>query len=122
VNPLNPLNLLHPGTPGLPKLFRYNRSCMTPVRCGLFPKALLAAYALAVALLPYSHHDLACHLKSSTHCVSCLASSSGEVASDAAPIDRSALTDAGSAIVAAVSFAHSRPSGTSSGRSPPVFA
>jgi hypothetical protein len=95
---------------------------MTPVRCGVFPKVLLAAYVLAVALLPYSHHDLACHLKSSTHCASCLASSSGEVASHAAPIDRSALTDAGRATIAAAPFVDSRPSGTSSGRSPPVFA
>jgi hypothetical protein len=83
---------------------------------------LLSAYVLAVALLPYSHHDLACHLKSSTHCGSCLASSSGEVASQAAPIDRSTLTDAGRATIAAAPFVHSRPSATSSGRSPPVFA
>ena len=95
---------------------------MTSVGHGLYRKVLLAAYVLAVALLPYSHHDLACHLKSSTHCVSCLASSSGEVASQPAPIDRSALTDAGRATIAAAPFVHSRPSGTSSGRSPPAFA
>ena len=89
------------------------------MRCGFLPKALLAAYVLAAAVLPFSHHDLACHLKSSTHCTSCLASASGEVASHAATIDGSALSDAGGATIPAVAYVHSLPSGTSSGRSPP---
>ena len=35
---------------------------------GLRLKVVLALYLLAAALLPFGHHDLACHLKSTTHC------------------------------------------------------
>ena len=49
-------------------------------RCGVFAKLLLAAYVLAAALLPLAHHDIVCHLKSSTHCTTCVVGSSGETA------------------------------------------
>jgi hypothetical protein len=38
--------------------------------------AALNLYALVVALGPFLHHDLACHLKSRTHCTSCVVGAS----------------------------------------------
>ena len=50
---------------------------MSPSRCGVFARVLLAAYVLASALLPLAHHDVLCHLKSSTHCTTCVVASTG---------------------------------------------
>jgi hypothetical protein len=50
-------------------------------------RAVLMAYVLVVGLLPVSHHDVACHLKSSTHCTSCLVTGSAESASHAAALE-----------------------------------
>jgi hypothetical protein len=47
-------------------------------------QVIVAAYVLAVALLPLSHHDVVCHAKSTTHCTSCVVGSSAEPA--AAPV------------------------------------
>ena len=93
---------------------------MKLARCGVMAKAMLTAYVLAAALLSFTHHDVLCHLKSSTHCTSCLASSSGETASSAAAVDAAALDDAGQADPAARAFVHSAPVSASSGRSPPA--
>jgi len=80
---------------------------------------LLAAYVLAAALLPLAHHDVICHLKSSTHCTTCAVASSGEAASGAIPLDGMSLPDAGRAIVPSAACRHSAPVRASSGRSPP---
>jgi len=32
----------------------------------------LGLYAILLAVGPFSHHDLACHLKSPTHCTTCV--------------------------------------------------
>lgn len=69
-------------------------------RLGLRLKLILAAYAVAVALLPLAHHDFACHLKSSTHCTTCIVGSSAEDASDGAALARVVLDDAGAALPA----------------------
>jgi hypothetical protein len=37
--------------------------------------AILAAYACLLAAGPLDHHDIACHLKSTTHCTTCLSAS-----------------------------------------------
>jgi len=34
--------------------------------------AILAAYACLLAAGPLDHHDIACHLKSTTHCTTCV--------------------------------------------------
>ena len=50
---------------------------------------VLAAYALLLAVNPVLHDDLACHLKSPTHCSACTASPSAsrvEVAGATLPI------------------------------------
>jgi hypothetical protein len=83
-------------------------------------KALLTAYLLSTALLPFLHHDFVCHVKSSTHCTSCIAASSGEPSANIAGIDGS-MVDAGfvpapDALPSQGASLHLSP-----GRSPPVF-
>jgi hypothetical protein len=83
-------------------------------------KIVLAIYALAVALMPLAHHDVACHLKSSTHCTTCVVGASAEASADAGSLARFWLTDMGAATPAA----HVEPDSPSlciaSGRAPPV--
>lgn len=83
-------------------------------------KAVLAAYVLAAALLPLGHHDLACHLKSSTHCTTCVIGSSAELTADAATLMRLPLLDAGSAAVLPAPHVVPVVLRASSGRSPPA--
>jgi hypothetical protein len=47
---------------------------------------LLALYALLVAVNPVLHDDLACHLKSPTHCSACAASPSAVRLESVAPL------------------------------------
>ncbi len=83
-------------------------------------KAVIAAYVLAAALLPLGHHDLACHLKSSTHCTTCVIGSSAELTADATTLMRQPLHDAGRATAVSPVDADSVVLQTSSGRSPPA--
>jgi hypothetical protein len=92
---------------------------MTLRRLGALARVLLAAYVLAAALLPLAHHDVLCHLKSSTHCTSCTVGSSGETASSAVPLDGLSLPDAGRAVLASLLCRPSAPAQDSAGRSPP---
>lgn len=41
-------------------------------RWTLIAQAVLAAYLSLLAAGPLDHHDVACHLKSSTHCTTCV--------------------------------------------------
>jgi hypothetical protein len=59
---------------------------------------VLAGYFLAIALLPLGHHDIACHLKSASHCTSCVAASVADLTSDMSSLDRLTLDDAGRAM------------------------
>jgi hypothetical protein len=61
-------------------------------------KFVLALYMLAAAFLPFGHHDLVCHLKSTTHCTTCSVGSAAEAAADPAVLARFWLHDAGVAI------------------------
>jgi hypothetical protein len=94
---------------------------MTPARCGVFANALLAAYVLAAALLPLSHHDVLCHLKSSTHCTTCVVAASGETAAWGQALDSVGLRDAGRTILSSAPSGHSAPVRNSAGRSPPAI-
>ena len=87
---------------------------------GLRLKVVLALYMLAAALLPFGHHDLACHIKSTTHCTTCAVGSSAEAAADPAILARSWLFDAGSPVVDCVGALHSASLLPASGRAPPV--
>jgi hypothetical protein len=85
-------------------------------------KVILALYVLAAALLPFAHHDLACHLKSTTHCATCQVGSSGEVSIDPAVLGRLSFIDAGSAVGAPVMEPGSATIRPASGRAPPATA
>ena len=83
-------------------------------------RGILSLYVLAAALMPLGHHDIACHLKSTTHCSTCVVGSSAEAASHAAPLSGFGLDDAGAALGAGLERLHDQRTGLSSGRSPPV--
>src|SRR5262245_63693094 len=83
-------------------------------------KVVLALYILAAALLPFGHHDLACHIKSTTHCTTCAVGSSAEAAADPGVLARFWLLDVGVAVVEPVSTPHSASVRPASGRAPPV--
>ena len=88
---------------------------------GLRLKVVLALYVLAAALMPFGHHDLVCHLKSTTHCTTCSVGSSAEAAADPAVLARFWLLDVGAAISAPVDSPHAATLRPSSGRAPPSF-
>ena len=77
-------------------------------------------YAAVLVLAPFTHHDLACHLKDARHCTACTSNQVGtDPAGLAAPRFRP-LADAGRAVTR-----ESRARGVvlaadSTGRSPPV--
>jgi hypothetical protein len=88
---------------------------------GLRLKVVLALYVLAAALMPLAHHDLVCHLKSTTHCTTCTVGSSAEAAADPAVLARFWLLDLGATVcdpASAVASANILPS---SGRAPPAI-
>jgi hypothetical protein len=85
-------------------------------------KVVLALYVLAAALMPLGHHDLACHLKSTTHCTTCIVGSSAEAAVDPAVLARFWLMDLGGTIAEAVQSPDVPDTSTPSGRAPPSVA
>ena len=87
---------------------------------GLRLKLVLALYMLAAALLPLGHHDLACHLKSTTHCPTCTVGSAAEAAGDSAVLARFWLHDAGILISQPVEVLQSSTVRPALGRAPPV--
>ena len=87
---------------------------------GLRLKVVLGLYLLAAALLPFGHHDLACHIKSTTHCTTCAVGSSAEAAADPTVLARFWLLDAGIAVDDRVDAPLSTSIHSSSGRAPPV--
>jgi hypothetical protein len=88
---------------------------------GLPFKVVLALYMLAAALMPFGHHDLVCHLKSTTHCTTCTVGSSAEAAADPAVLARFWLLDAGAAVCDPVGTARVSAYRAPSGRAPPSF-
>jgi len=88
---------------------------------GLPFKVVLALYMFAAALMPFGHHDLACHIKSTTHCTTCTVGSSAEAGSDAGVLARFWLVDAGATIAAPVEPAQLSTRRPPSGRAPPSF-
>jgi hypothetical protein len=55
----------------------------------------IGLYALVLAAAPAFHHDLACHVKSPTHCTTCLVSVTAPRADGSAGLLTAALQDAG---------------------------
>lgn len=88
-------------------------------RLGVILKFVVAAYVVALAALPFAHHDLACHLKSSTHCTVCHVGTSADDTSVQPGVGHVDLADAGRASERYASFSPSCVLLPSSGRSPP---
>src|SRR5829696_6265999 len=87
---------------------------------GVILRIVIAAYIAALAVLPLAHHDLACHLKSSTHCSSCHVGTCASAASLKAGVGQLALTDVGRARELEASRVTSCVLLPSTGRSPPT--
>ena len=87
---------------------------------GVILRFVVAAYIAALAALPFAHHDLACHLKSSTHCTVCHVGTGADDTSVQPGLGQADLADAGRASEAYVSLAASCVLLPSSGRSPPT--
>ena len=85
----------------------------------MFARLLLAAYVLAAALMPLAHHDVLCHLKSTTHCTTCVVASSGETPGWALGFDSMSLPEAGRALMLSSASFDSALVRVASGRSPP---
>jgi hypothetical protein len=89
---------------------------------GLRLKVVLALYVLAAALMPLGHHDLVCHLKSTTHCTTCTVGSSAEAAVDPAVLARFWLLDFGATANDPVQTPDVPDASTPTGRAPPSLA
>jgi hypothetical protein len=85
-------------------------------------KFVVAAYIAALAALPFGHHDLACHLKSTTHCGACHVGTSADDAGLQPGLGQIHLTDAGRPGLDQTSRVASYVLLPSSGRSPPSSA
>jgi hypothetical protein len=96
------------------------RSFLRGSRPGLGLKVVLALYVLAAALMPFAHHDLVCHLKSTTHCTTCMVGSSAEAAADPAVLARFRLNDAGATVSDPVTEPDSAARCSTPGRAPPA--
>jgi hypothetical protein len=83
-------------------------------------RLVLALYLLAIALLPLAHHDIVCHLKSSTHCTSCVVASAGDLVSEVTPLGAATLHDAGGAGADSGEPLRSLSLPAAPGRAPPV--
>jgi hypothetical protein len=83
-------------------------------------KVVLALYVLAAALMPLAHHDFVCHLKSTTHCTTCIVGSSAEAATDPALLARFWLHDAGATIFDPIVQSDSATRRSTPGRAPPA--
>jgi mono/diheme cytochrome c family protein len=99
----------------------YNRIVRPrPARLRLALQALVACYVLALAAMPFAHHDLACHLKSNTHCVTCHVGASADTGGADPALSAVALVEAGRAEEPAFTVISSPALLPSSGRSPPL--
>ena len=79
-----------------------------------------AVYALLVMVNPVLHEDLACHLKSPTHCNACMASPSASRVDGMGPI-LPVLADAGVVEPCIRIVVRAAPTPTLPGRSPPAY-
>ena len=96
------------------------RKLLRGSRPGLGLKVVLALYVLAASLMPFAHHDFVCHLKSTTHCTTCIVGSSAEAAADSAVLARFWLNDAGVTVSDPVTAPDSAARRSTSGRAPPA--
>ena len=80
----------------------------------------VALYAAVLVLAPFTHHDIACHLKTPQHCNACAASQLGSDPHSVASFNRVVLSDAGRAVLELTVLSGTILPAQSSGRSPPL--
>jgi hypothetical protein len=89
-------------------------------RLGVILRVVAAAYFVALAALPFAHHDVACHFKSSSHCTICHVGTSADSTTVQVGLGTVDLPDAGQAAETYASPTASCTLPPSSGRSPPA--
>jgi hypothetical protein len=82
---------------------------------------VLLAYFAALAAMPFAHHDLLCHLKSSTHCATCHVGTSADPGGTQPALTAADFADAGVAIERRPTVVTPAAIAPSSGRSPPAL-
>jgi hypothetical protein len=80
----------------------------------------LAVYAVILVVSPVVHHDLACHVKSPTHCEACAANPLASRVETAVLAVTAALPAAGDVAPAAHDFDGADPVRIAAGRAPPA--
>jgi hypothetical protein len=98
----------------------YTRNVTALRRWRAWLLALLAVYAVLLAANPLLHHDVACHLKSPTHCTSCTASPWASRIEAGVPLVSQPLPDAGRVVVGGAASVRAADRLAPAGRSPPV--
>jgi hypothetical protein len=81
---------------------------------------VLAAYFVALAAMPFGHHDVVCHLKSSTHCGTCHVGASTDPGGSRPAVTAADVADAGAANHRTSAAATSCALSLSAGRAPPA--
>ena len=80
----------------------------------------LSVYAVLVAVSPVLHHDLACHMKSPTHCDACAANPLASRVEAAVLTVLPALPLAGEIAAPPARLDHGSPLTAAAGRAPPA--
>jgi hypothetical protein len=81
---------------------------------------VLAAYFAALAASPFTHHDLACHIKSSTHCATCHVGTSADPGGTQPSLTAADFPDAGRTAERTTTLVVSCEISPSAGRAPPA--
>jgi hypothetical protein len=107
---------------GRPSSYRRYNGEVRPRGIGLRRalQLLVAAYFVALAAMPFAHHDLVCHLKSTTHCGTCHVGTSADAGGSDPAVAAIALAEAGRADHVIDAVAASPALLPSAGRSPPA--
>ena len=81
---------------------------------------MIAAYFVALAAMPFAHHDVVCHFKSSTHCSTCHVGASTDPGGTRPAVASADFKDAGVAVQRVSRAAALCPLSPSAGRAPPA--
>jgi hypothetical protein len=92
----------------------------TRPRLGITLRWVIAAYFVALAAMPFAHHDVVCHFKSSTHCSTCHVGASTDPDGARPAVTSADLADAGIAVQRGSRVQAAYALSPSAGRAPPA--
>ena len=92
----------------------------TRPRLGVTLRWVIAAYFVALAAMPFAHHDVVCHFKSSTHCSTCHVGASADPGGSRPTVVSADLADLGVAEQRTSRVVTSYALSPSAGRAPPA--